>query len=169
MGVQGEPAHVAMRRVHLALVRHQEAVSKPDSKRDIREGIKGYCVLPMSTWHASQASLWSVMGGYRTAFGADMTGCSDLAMVHEDLALESAADDEDTRMTVLLLRADRVSAGAARRICVIYVLQLVAEGKIDDALASLTAHDNIGKISISCYHRWGRAVWSILHRKGCLR
>ena len=99
---------------------------------------------------------------------ADVVGCSDLARTHEDLALESAADDADTRMTMTLLHVNSVSVGFSRK-CVIYVTQMVAKGKYDDALATLMAYDSISKMSITSYHRWARAVWTILHRQGSLR
>ena len=59
---KGEPAHVAMRRIHLALARQEELLAQPEGKKDSKQGTKGYRPFPVAPWHVTQAGLWSLIG-----------------------------------------------------------------------------------------------------------
>ncbi|ORX36306.1 anaphase-promoting complex subunit 5-domain-containing protein [Kockovaella imperatae] len=129
-----EPVHVAMRRIHLTLARHEDLMAKSEGKREGKQGIKPYRPFPLAPWHATQAGLWS------------MIGCHDLAELHEDLAIKDAAGDADTRLTVLLSRAERAASS----------------GRCIDALGILLDFDSLDHMSLAMYHRWARKVWSTL-------
>ena len=99
----GEPVHIALRRIHLALARYDFSRTKAEDKQ-----IQGWVTEPSfdeGAWHAAQAGLWSMMGSHT------------LAELHEDLAMESANIEGDARLTVLLARAQRVSRSRDDRAC----------------------------------------------------
>ena len=63
--LQGEPAHVAMRRAHLALARSEEGPPKPPNnmQRETKDTSKVYKLFHEGAWQAIQAGLWTIMGG----------------------------------------------------------------------------------------------------------
>jgi anaphase-promoting complex subunit 5 len=58
----GEPVHVAFRRVHLALARYEQARTRPDDKRDPKDGWTVEYDWDVGTWYATQSGLWDLLG-----------------------------------------------------------------------------------------------------------
>ncbi|ORY23427.1 hypothetical protein BCR39DRAFT_549234 [Naematelia encephala] len=136
----GEPVHVAMRRIHLAMARYDQTSLKPEDKREPREGWTTEHDLDLAAWHAAQASLWGMMGS------------EHLCELHEDLALRSGGVSGDARLTVALARAERMTNKA----------------RYDDALRLLLDFDLLQGMNMTEYHRWTKVVWAVLDRRAVL-
>ena len=59
---QGEPTHIALRRVQLALARYE--VTRPKTEDKHARGWVAEHAFDESAWHGSQAALWALMGGW---------------------------------------------------------------------------------------------------------
>lgn len=57
----GEAAHVAFRRIHRALARHEQVPSK-HSNKDTRDSWASRHDFDVAAWHSAQAGLWNMMG-----------------------------------------------------------------------------------------------------------
>jgi anaphase-promoting complex subunit 5 len=90
----GEPVHVAFRRVYTGMALGYD-FSAPDAINE-RQDLPPAPRLSPALWHGVQAGLWN------------MIGSSTLASIHEDMAFTSPDLDDETRLEVLLARADRV-------------------------------------------------------------
>lgn len=140
----GEPVPVAFRRVHVSLgLLHppQDKTDKPD-KPDKPDGSRhvpaGHLSLP--AWHAAQAGLWAMLGS------------ETLADMHEEMALAAPDLDDETRVDVLLARAERIAI----------------EGRYDAALSLLLDSDTVDELSLADYRRWALATWGVLDREATL-
>jgi hypothetical protein len=87
--IQGEPLPEALQRIHLALARHL------GPRKSDTASWTTHLPLDLAVWHVIQARIW------------DDIGVAELAIVHEDLALE-AENGSSQRMAVEISRAMRV-------------------------------------------------------------
>ncbi|WVR03960.1 hypothetical protein IAU60_000959 [Kwoniella sp. DSM 27419] len=137
----GEPVHIAFRRIHSALGRDLE--TDPPANDEDRRRAKQWKTgekLDITAWHATQASLWGMLGS------------GTLADYHEDLALAGVSPWPDGKLTVMLSKARRATDRA----------------EYEEALAILLDMSLLRGMTISAYHRWARVVWSILERRAKL-
>ncbi|WRT65551.1 uncharacterized protein IL334_002496 [Kwoniella shivajii] len=135
----GEPVHIAFRRIHSSQgkdIPTERPISDEERSKPTKQWRTGQ-KLDMASWHATQASLWSMLGS------------GTLADFHEDSALGDLSPWNDGRLTVVLSKAQRA----------------VERAEYDSALSMLLDMSVIQGMSISSYHRWARVVWKILERR----